>query len=483
MTSYQATRYLLRGAIVLFLLALPAAAQDQAPPPAAAADGQSSKSEAARPAQQKTGLETQPEEFEQPSTRRVRFAFKKHPTLRFGNWLRMDFRVKIHSDFRFFDPEIRHQDDGRLLDLRRVRVAVEGNAFKIFEYSVERDIREEVSAGEFTSRHPWKDVFGNFRYFRKFQIQAGKFKIPFGLEQMTGSSHLDYIYRSVVSQYLTPGRDLGIMAHGHLFERGLHYQAGLFVHDGVGAEFKTYKQVGPNFQVKEHDPSGMRTFASRLTGTPLQLLPLPGTLKGIEFGANFTESALPEGESGLRGRTMAKVTFFPNMFVHGHRLRLGTDLKWTPGPFSLKGEFIRTRDQRLGQKLDGSDLPDLIARGWYVSGTWLVTGEKKTDTITPRREFLLGRGFGAVELATRYEVLRYGSADHPGKASRSSRAANILGNSDRAATFGVNWYWNRFVRVQFNASREEIEDPYRLPGYVTNQTLYWMRMWQVQFVL
>ena len=152
-----------------------------------------------------------------------------------------------------------------------------------------------------------------------------------------------------------------------------------------------------------------------------------------------------------------------------------------PGPFSLKGEFISLADERRGQGLHDEDLSDMLGRGWYASGGWVVTGERTAGGVRPRREVLRGWGSGAVEIATRYEQLRFGSAEHPGKPSRSIRAANVLSQSDRAWTFGVNWYMNRWVKVQGNFIREKIEDSFRSP--IPGQDLFWSRIVRLQFIM
>jgi len=94
---------------------------------------------------------------------------------------------------------------------------------------------------------------------------------------------------------------------------------------------------------------------------------------------------------------------------------------------------------------------------------------------------LFDRGLGAVELAGRYDAIRFGSAEHLGRPSRSPRAANILSASDRAWTLGINWYWNRFFKVQLNAIRDRLEDAGRTP--LPGEAVYWMRVVRVQFVL
>jgi phosphate-selective porin OprO/OprP len=301
------------------------------------------------------------------------------------------------------------------------------------------------------------------------------------MEQLTGPTNLDFPYRSLIASQLAPGRDQGIAMHGRFLRRGLGYEIGLFRGDGDNANIRFFEQIGDEAGPKADIRTGLRTVAARLTGTPLRLLKVPAPLKELELGGAFTTSAVPEGIKGLRGRSYSKNLLFRHIDVKGERLRLGTELRWTPGPFSLKSEFIHVRDQRKGQGITGNDLPDLISRGWYVSGTWVVTGQSHAQRDEPKNEFLLGRGLGAVELAGRYESMRFGSSAHPGRPSRTPRAANILGNSDRAWTFGVNWYWNRFVKVQLNGIREQIEDPERSP--IFGRQTFWIGLCRLQVVM
>jgi hypothetical protein len=54
----------------------------------------------------------------------------------------------------------------------------------------------------------------------------------------------------------------------------------------------------------------------------------------------------------------------------------------------------------------------------------------------------------------------------------------VLGNRDRAVTFGINWYPFRFLKVQGNFIREEISDPLR--GPLPSQTGFWSQVFRVQ---
>jgi phosphate-selective porin OprO/OprP len=398
------------------------------------------------------------------------------PTLRVGEWLRVDFRLKFQHDFRTFDPEI-SGDEGEVANLNSVRVGIEGDITRHFEYEIDREVRNGIADTlHLRTRQThalWRDVYGNFRYFRRFQIRAGQFKIPFGMDQLQSSKHSDFVFRSLIGGRLAPGRDVGIEAHGRLFARRLQYQTGIFIHDGWKAHLGDYER------------SGQRTFAGRLSAPPFTFIALPRFLRflrDIELGGAFTENPVTEGLRSLRGRTWVHThNYFQRINVRGHRLRLGTELNWMTGPFSIKAEVIRVRDQRLGQGLRGQDLPDLLSRGWYFSGTWLITGEKKVNAVRPKRDFLTGGGIGAVEIGSRYEQIRFGSSEHPGTPSRSTRAANIFATSERVGTFGINWYLNRYMRIQFNAIREWIEDVRNAP--IPGQDTYWSRYVRMQFIL
>ena len=410
-----------------------------------------------------------------PAKRTFRFEFKTHPSIRAGQWFRMDLRLKFQHDFRSFSPEVT-TDEGELSNLRKFRVGVQGYLTKNLEYEVERELRNEV-ADFFNLRHRethalLRDAYGNFRYFRRAQIRFGQFKIPFGLDQLHYSTNGEFVNRSLIGNYLAPGRDVGIMLHGKLADSRIAYQAGLFKHDGWKAHTKDYS------------PSGERTLAGRIVIPPFSFVQ-PGFLKlfkDLQMGAAVADSPITEGLRSLRGRTWVIThNWFDRINVRGHRLRAGAELNWEPGPFVVKSEVIRVRDQRLGQGIRGDDLPDLIGRGWYFTTGWVVTGEKTAGGVNPRKDFLTGHGIGAIQIAARYEQLRFGSSEHLGLPSRSSRAVNLVSESERVATFGVNWFLNRFTRVQFNAYREVIEDIEKTP--IRGIDTYWSRYVRIQFVL
>jgi phosphate-selective porin len=396
------------------------------------------------------------------------------PSIRFGDAVRIDLRARFQGDLQSSYPDADVLAGLETFEFTRARLGVQGELFNAIEFEIEREINEEeLTAAEeaegLTAETPWRDVFVNVSYLPGMQVRVGRFKIPFGLDELTSATEGDFVHRSLGADYLSPSRDTGVMVHDRFFDRGLSYRVGVFRHDGDNARAKTIT-------------GGDETFAFRVSGTPLRAV-VP-QLGSIEFGGSFAVTSLsdePFRPQGLRGRTvLTEDTFFDPVYVKGTRLRWGGDVEWLAGPASARAEFTHVTDTREEQGLASQDLSDARGRAWYVSGTWLVTGDTKARPVRPRSSFLQG-GIGAVEIAARYERLWYDSVDGQGPPLRNPRADNILPNGDRALTLGVNWFLNRWMLVQFNGIRESIDDEERSP--VSNGDAFWSQVFRFQFVL
>ena len=226
------------------------------------------------------------------------------------------------------------------------------------------------------------------------------------------------------------------MVHGRLLRGWLRYEFGVFSEDGSNARTYDTDRV-----------HGERTLAGRVLVQPFRST--KSLASDLAFGAAFTTSDLPEGVSDLRGRTELDDSFYrPGRPRQRQRRRIGFEARWRPGPFSIKSEYIRLSDERLGQNVDNTDLSPFVASGWYVSGTWAVTGENKADGLdSPRRPLFQG-GFGAVELAVRIERIRFGSVATHGVDCAAGEV--ILGNADHVVTSartGTRTAGSRFRRT------------------------------------
>jgi phosphate-selective porin len=116
-----------------------------------------------------------------------------------------------------------------------------------------------------------------------------------------------------------------------------------------------------------------------------------------------------------------------------------------------------------------------------VAGTWLLTGEKKERPVEPRNGGVPLGGAGAVELVGRIERLWFDSVNAEGAAFRNPRARNILPSGEHVLTLGVNWYVNRWTKLQLQSMREQPQDAERSP--VLDGAAFWSAVFRVQLTM
>lgn len=389
---------------------------------------------------------------------------------RYGQILRIEVEASVQEDLHESYDEADAKPGFAPFSLERSRVGVQGALFKHIEFEVAREVSERDAEAGTRAKSPWRDVNVNLTYLKNAQVQLGMFKLPFGRDALTASIHNDFVYRSLGADYLAPGRDTGVMVHGRFFKRGLSYWTGVFRHDGDNA--RSAKVLGAD-----------RTFATRITGTPLRQLRVAG-LDGLELGSAFTVSSVSDEDrlpQGLRGRTvMTQDTFFQPVYVNGLRRRVEADLSWAVGPASMRAEYTRVLDDRLRQGFADEDLPAARYRSWYVGGTFLLTGESKRRSVRPRHDFARG-GIGALEAVARYEHLWFDSVGGAEEPVRNPRAETIYASGEHVFTGGLNWILNRYVTLQLNAIRESVSDPERNPS--AGKGAFWSRVLRFQFAL
>lgn len=393
----------------------------------------------------------------------VRFVWADGPSLRFRRALRLDFKFRLQEDARKpGDVPLEFET----WELHRLRAGIDGELFNRVQFSIERELYERADPDrddEGFSKTLWKDVYADVNFADALQVRAGRFKIPFGGEQLTGTSNLDFAYRSLGATYLSPSRDTGLAVHGQLRDGGINYWVGGFKHDGDNSRSRRIQ-------------GGDETLAARVTAQTWNQNNGPGIL---EFSAGVMRSEVsdePVIPNGLRGRTvMSKFDFYEPVFVKGHRTRLEADLDYMAGPVSTRAEYTWMSDQRLDQGFGSDDLPEARARAWYVSGTLLLTGERKNRPLEPRHRL------GAVEVAGRIERIRYAGVPGQDTPFRNPRAVTIFPVANDVAAVGINWYITRWAKVQVNAIRDRVDDAERSP--VLRDAAFWSRILRLQIAL
>lgn len=114
-----------------------------------------------------------------------------------------------------------------------------------------------------------------------------------------------------------------------------------------------------------------------------------------------------------------------------HADRAGLEALWIGGRWSVQGEAIREDVSRTGTH------PDFAASGFYVFGSWVVTGESRpyragnVENIKPKGPW------GAFELLLRYSEIDLDDAP-------------VQGGREHDWTLGANWYLTTHFKLQAN---------------------------------
>jgi phosphate-selective porin OprO/OprP len=149
--------------------------------------------------------------------------------------------------------------------------------------------------------------------------------------------------------------------------------------------------------------------------------------------------------------------------------------------FFLGGEYanfdVRRRPSSLA--LDNADTPSFS--GWYIEGSWVLTGEPKTYTVSATNNEVggfsapkvatpfsfSGDSWGAWELVARYSDtnLNWNATSAPGSLYPNFQGG-INGGNERIVALGVNWYLNNNVKLQVNDLITSV-DKYSGPVHIT----------------
>ena len=324
--------------------------------------------------------------------------------------------------------------NGSGVEFRRARIFTEGTLFDKVIFKGQYDFADQDV--------DWKDVYVGLKKPCNCidKLKIGHFKEPFSLEELTSSKYLTFMERALPNVF-APSRNTGIAVNGTQFDERMTWAAG---------GFRDVDDSGGGFSSE-----GMYQLTGRVTGLPLYQ---EGGRKLVHFGLGYTHQFrdmaslryATEAEAHL-GEDYVDTDASPHVLLDGDGEvipaiagvesidKLGVELAWGHGPFSLQGEY-------MASWVDRSGAGDLDFWGVYGMVSYFLTGEHrpyKTSSATfsrvkPKKNFDPSKGdWGAWQLAFRYSYLDLEDMD-------------IRGGSMSDITAAVNWYL--FPNLRFMAN-------------------------------
>jgi phosphate-selective porin OprO/OprP len=334
--------------------------------------------------------------------------------------------------------------------LRRARPIITGTVFHDFDFNFTPEFGNGTPGAASAATTPSiYDAYVNYHYSPAFQIEAGKFKPPVGLEYLQSDTYTLFNERSLATD-LIPGRDIGFELHGDLFAGVFGYAVGIF--NGVGDGQRNSSNIA--FQDN-------REFDARLFVQPFKTAGIAALQNlGVGLGGSWGSSSITNtlGLPNTTGGTLAgfytegQQQFFAynpasgTVYAARDHWRLSPQGYYYYGPFGLLGEYV-VSDQDVR---NGVHTADLQNTAWEISGGWVLTGEDATfNGVTPRHNFdPRSGGWGAWQLVARYEDLDVDKAAFPFFANPASSAS-----AAHAWALGLNWYLNKNIRLNASYSR------------------------------
>lgn len=336
--------------------------------------------------------------------------------------------LELELGGRLFIDAFKYRSDlermGSGTELRAARVSLKGAIGDGWKFKAQYDFAENDPSV--------KDAYIRYSGFQHpNNITLGQFKEPFSLEDQTSSKDITFMERASPVDVFSPGRALGIGLDDHGERWSL--SAGLFgepVGDAPADE-------------------GSEGWGMAVRGT-LALTPVDRYILHLGASGAYRE---PDSERELRYRAGPESHLTSVRLVNTGKIDMvddsrtvGLEAALAGRPVSVQGEYIRTQVKRDG------GTPALSFHGWYLFGSWFLTGESRpyiaSDGTFGR---LIPEGdWGAWELALRYSALDLDDRD-------------VLGGDMNGITLGLNWYINPRIRfmanyIRVNSEREGVSD-------------------------
>ena len=241
-------------------------------------------------------------------------------TLHVGGYIQADSRT-------FLDDNAVALNNAFLL--RRIRPLFEGTVFKYFDFRILPDWGGGTAVIQ--------DAYVVGRVSKEFQVKAGKFKGPVGLERLQSALDIAFVERAFPTA-LVPNRDLGFALTGDIGGAILHYDVGIF--DGTIDGGSVDTDIGDN-----KDGEG-RLYVTPFAGSGVEFV--EGLSVGVG-GAVGEEHGTPTASALTTYKTPGQNTFFSyrndataagSAVANGRRWRVSPQAYWHYGPVGLLGEWV-----------------------------------------------------------------------------------------------------------------------------------------------
>jgi len=353
---------------------------------------------------------------------------------------------RLHMDYRDYNDTGATDQLTNKFDIRRARLGVRGQIEKDWKYEIQGTYG--MADNGMTETSTIVDIaFVDYAANPAAMFRAGKFKMPFSLEQLTSSNNIDFMERSFANQNegeYVPAKETGVMLHGSPME-GTSYGIAL----SRGRANKSAQYDGAD-------------FIGRGTANVAKLMGREDIVTHLGLGYSTGKVVAGTSYASARDESRAINGFFSgNETVRAGSSRTRSDIEYALayGPYKLQGEFfdIGYSDTSSGSKSVKINYNEIL---------WNITGEGHNYNnsngtfgwIKPSNKFTSNGGLGAWQVGIRFSELD--GSDFTQATGRTDKATSV--------TYGLNWYVNDNVRFMLNYVETKFDSPVLITSGATS---------------
>lgn len=262
-------------------------------------------------------------------------------------------------------------------------------------------------------------------------VKLGNMKEPFSLGGLVSSADRTYMTDALPVLAFAPGRNIGIMANNTLLQGDVTWAFGGFWNTGSYSDFAGAKDAFSNSI--GFDVTGRVTWLPNYSEGGRALTHLGVSLSLQSFSGEVQFRAVPE-------TSLIDAYFADTGLLQPDRATLlALEFAEVRGPWSVQAEVFV-------DKLTAPALDNPLLKGFYVSGSHILTGEHRLydratgvfDGVIPKQDFSWTHGgWGAFEVALRLSTLDLNDGA-------------LAGGRQRDLTAAFNWYLNPHTRLMVN---------------------------------
>ena len=251
---------------------------------------------------------------------------------------------RLMYDLTAFDED--EVELGNSSSIRRAYLGVEGK----LDYDWGYELTIDFADGDADIKDAYISYLGQTGWVWKF----GHAKEPFSLAELTSSKYITFMERPMLTEF-APGRALGIHTNTY------------------GTQWTFAASLTTEAWDEDPDDEGDEGWGATTRAT---YAPWYCDTRALHFGAALSYRETSD-ENSVKFDTRPETKSTDIKYLNTGKIkkadsinRYGVEAAWVEGPFSVQSEYVLT-------EVEGDFGEDLSFSGWYVTSSWMLTGESR----------------------------------------------------------------------------------------------------------